>query len=223
MKRVVYTCITGGWDVLWPLKTVARKVAVYDEAPAARGDALSTWERVPLGVAMPETRMASRFPKMMPHMFFEADYSVWTDGHFRWKKDPVGLIDMLGPNDIAFFAHPARSCLYEEADAVLSKPTVDAELVRRQVARYRLDGYPAANGLTANGIVVRRHTSDMRELGFRWWAEMTRWWTMRDQLSLQYVMWQMGIPYTVLPGDVFDNEFASVGKHYCGKARKAKG
>lgn len=48
---------------------------------------------------------------------------------------------------------------------------------------------------------------------------MNEWWKIiatyskRDQLSFNYIMWKLKKNYTVIPGNIRDNEYCEVGKH----------
>ena len=217
MKCIVYSCITGDWDYLKRLDTTCQRILVCDKEPQFEEGALRQWDRVPLAVAVVDNRMASRFPKCMPHLFFETDVSIWVDSHLRWKRDPVCLLDYLGDNDIALFRHSLRDCLYEEATAVVTFKEINRNAARRQMGHYLGRGYPKHNGLFANGVIVRRHTERMKQLGLRWWAELCRWQTGRDQLSFCYVCWKMGIRCSTIPGNILNSDFTEKSKHLAGR------
>src|SRR5262249_39834322 len=66
-----------------------------------------------------------------------------------------------------------------------------------------LDGYPRHAGLTANGVLLRRHSKPIRQLGEQWWREIHQG-SWRDQLSLGYVAWKLGLRYALLDSNCWD-------------------
>jgi hypothetical protein len=213
MRCVVYTCITGGYDILKKVPTSCKCIALTDSPPKAEAGAGQQWKRVAMALQERDVRMASRLPKFLPHQFFRTDVSIWTDGHIRWKRDPKELLEFLGDNDVAMFAHPIRNCLYQEAGEVARIWPAIAKDVRRQMSHYRKEGYPEYAGLKACGVIVRRHTKATEALGNAWWAEWARWRTSRDQLSFAYACWKQGVKCSVIPGNVFKNKFEDVERH----------
>jgi hypothetical protein len=213
MRCVIYTCITGGYDVLKPVPTSSKCILLADTAPKAEKGAAIQWKRVKLAVQEKDVRMSSRLPKFLPHQFFRTDISIWTDGHLRWKRDPAELIKYLGDNDVAMFSHPIRDCLYKEADEVIRIwPNIE-DNVQKQMKHYREEGYPADNGLMACGVIVRKHTKATEAMGNAWWAEWTRWKTSRDQLSFAYACWKHGVKVSIIPGNIFRNDYEDAERH----------
>ena len=213
MRCVVYSCITGAYDILKTVPTSCKCMVWADVPPKAEKGAGAQWKRIKLGVQESNIRMSSRLPKFIPHQFFRTDVSIWTDGHLRWKQDPELLMKYLGENDVAMFSHPIRDCVYKEADEVMRIWPEIGDNVQLQMKHYREEGYPEENGLMACGVIVRRHTKATEALGNAWWAEWTRWKTARDQLSFAYVCWKLGVKVSVIPGNIFKNEYESAERH----------
>jgi len=79
------------------------------------------------------------------------------------------LIDKyLVNSNAAFFDHSKnnldpRNCLYDEANVIFEfgrrngNYKDDPNLIQNQINKYKLEGYPANNGLTTNMIIVRKH------------------------------------------------------------------
>jgi hypothetical protein len=59
---------------------------------------------------------------------------------------------------------------------------------------------PAGFGLWAGGMIARRHSEDIREMGERWTNEIHQW-SFQDQISEPYVLWSLGLRPVTLPGD----------------------
>ncbi|MBM3667968.1 MAG: DUF616 domain-containing protein, partial [Actinobacteria bacterium] len=160
------------------------------------------WEPRPLPAPELPPARAARLPKLLPHRFLEdAEASVWIDANYSVRCDLDRLVsEALNEAEIAFFAHPQRDCVYEEAEACVRLGKDDPELIAAQMARYRAAGYPAHNGLVAAGVVVRRNTLAVRAFCERWWSELEAG-SHRDQLSAPYVVERTGVEYAVLGDD----------------------
>lgn len=153
-----------------------------------------------------DPRLAAKFPKVRPWRYCsdECEYSIWIDASFKivsetFVSDMVGLLIGSG-NDLAQFPHPVRKCIYEEAAVVKRDKKYARNLpIEEQVAFYREEGHPENWGLWATGVMVRKHTLMMLELGNIWMNEISDWTTC-DQISQPYVMNLIGVRPTPIPG-----------------------
>ena len=98
--------------------------------------------------------------------------------------------------------------MYAEADASSVLPRYQGEPVQDQVNEYGKDGHPEHWGLWATGVIARQHTAEMRKLGTAW-AEEIEWWSFQDQLSQPYVLRNLGLRPTSLPGTHFANDWVT--------------
>jgi hypothetical protein len=119
------------------------------------------------------------------------DVSVWMDGSMQVGGRLPGqefvdrCLGALGDDDWSLMRHPWRSCIYDEA--VYSSTLIyryDSAAMMRQHDHYR-DGWahPSHWGLFATGMMVRRHTKAVTELGEAWWWHNLKW-SHQDQISL---------------------------------------
>lgn len=189
-----YTAIFGDKDVLNPTPF---KGVIYTDKPGA----VKGWEyRVTPHLTF-NSRISARQCKTLSHFMFPlSEYSVWTDGHLELLQSPQILVDMfLQDADIAVFKHPARNCVYEEANVckwhVLDTPAKIDSLMNE----YSLNGYPKNNGLIESGVMIRRHTKKIKELNREWWKAILNK-SFRDQLSFNYLCWKLDIKYNIIPG-----------------------
>jgi hypothetical protein len=123
--------------------------------------------------------------KVLTHLFFDVEYSIYLDGNIKLKCEPEDLLAKL-EKDIAVFPNAYHTCLYEEAAYCMFHSLDDPKVIAEQVARYRAEKFPANQGLGSCGIIVRRHTPEINSLCEKWWAEICRGST-RDQISFPYV------------------------------------
>jgi hypothetical protein len=187
MSIVVYTVILNAWDYLRPPEVIdpgARYLAFVDQPLPP----CPPWEQQPAYAPFESVARNSRLPKLLPHLHFDATYSVYHDANFALKRSPEYLIERyLRPKgrEIAMFIHPARKTVEQEANEILKHPEwfphVDMDAVRGQVTRWKHIGAPI--GLWAAGMIIRKHTEDIAAFNLMWWQEFMRGCT-RDQLAL---------------------------------------
>ena len=133
-----------------------------------------------------EPRMNAKIYKVLSHLYDHDEYSIWIDGNAFLKQPMEEYIKLLGGSDIAVFRNPYRNCLYKEAEECSRIGSDDSEVIRKQVERYRKAGFPEDDGLPWCGLIIRRHTDQIKRLNERWWAEICRG-SLRDQISFPYV------------------------------------
>lgn len=167
-------------------------------------------------------RTAKQF-KILPHVYLpkipditdKIEYSLWIDGNVRLKVPMQVLIDKyLKDTDIAFFKHPLRDCIYQEADTCRRLILDDVFTMELQMRDYKKEGYPEHNGLIDGSIILRRHTPQIEKLNDAWWRQIVKY-SRRDQLSFNYVAWKLGIKYTIMDGfnHVYSNEYFESTSH----------
>lgn len=98
--------------------------------------------------------------------------------------------------------HPIRNCLYEEA-RVCKKYRLDyPDVIDKQIAKVEREGYPKNYGLHEGNIILKKHTDIVKEFGSHVWKEIENG-SHRDQLSLDYVAWKLGLKIGKLPSEYF--------------------
>lgn len=176
-------------------------VCVTDDEALHRGDADPRgWTIVYEPRPGERPVVAAKWPKALPADYTAAPASVWLDGSMQ-VASPTFVADLLALADpIAQYAHPQRSCLYDEANVCAGLPKAAGEPIGSQMEHYRGAGMPARWGLWATGVIARRHTRETYAWGLRWLAEIHRW-SVRDQLAHPYVCWRLGLRPATVPGD----------------------
>lgn len=192
-KNVIYTCLTGGYDVLEDPKVVSEdfNYICYTDDDTLTSD---IWEfrKIPDKLSGLTNQLKNRYIKINAHEFFpDYDLSIYIDSNVELKKDVNELLNKYcGDGDVFFYKHPSRKCIYDEMDAVLRIKKDKPENVNPQRERYKKEGYPEKNGLSQNNIIIRRHnTENCKKLMTAWWEELGRG-SYRDQLCLFYVLWK---------------------------------
>ena len=221
---VIYTAIFGGYEGLLPQRQLpgVDYICFSDRPVRAKP---WTVHRVVKPYDDP-TRCARNF-KILPHRYLASyDCSIWIDGNYLVVGDITTLIaDTLENCNMAYFDHKAsmgdaRDCVYDEYAAILQlgnesgKFKDDPEVMRRQIERYRKEGYPARNGLIFSSVLIRRHAADdVIATMNRWWSELSQG-SKRDQLSFNYAAWRESLATSIIHENVRNNRwFFQIGKH----------
>lgn len=164
-----------------------------------------------------DPRFAARMIKVRLQAGVSADqYSLWVDGSIQVEKNPWGIVDAcLRHVDLATFKHPRRACAYDEVEALIGMNHKDnfkdhEHVLREQAARYQRAGMPRHHGLCATGVLLRRHTPAIGRLGEMWAAEIVAG-SIRDQVSLPYCLWRLGVPWAPIGTT---NRFGNYGRPY---------
>lgn len=196
-KAAIYTCITNGYD-----RFEEQKIAMPDcdyfvisdrVVKCSRGT-----ENIHIDEVMPDNiknpRLQNRYCKMHGHTIFkDYEYSIYLDGNVLILQDISGYLDLAGESGVAFYKHEVRDCIYDEGIAVMFLNKADPRQIKMQLREYADSGMPARYGLLYGGAIFRNHKRILgNQIMENWWKEYVKWPT-RDQLSLMYVLWSMGI------------------------------
>lgn len=219
--NIIYTAITGQYDSLKPHPAVGdvRFIAFLDDH---RRQSVEGWEVRSLTLTSTDpVRCAKRYKILAHEVVPEADYSLWVDGSIRIREgfDWDALVDTyLSSHDLALFRHYCRGCAYVEAEVCVLRGLDNRDIIRRQMQGYLVDGYPRDNGLVEASVVLRRHTPSVEVVNTAWWREISIG-SRRDQLSLNYVLWKLGVGYQALPGSLQANVFFERLPHQVSRSR----
>jgi Protein of unknown function (DUF616) len=159
------------------------------------------WQVRVLPAIFADPQRDARRVKLLPHLFVpEYDVSVWIDANCTLLDLTAAAIHgFLGEADIALAPHEAHRCIYEEADAVLALNYDSPIRVERHMAAYRAAGFPERFGLHATMFLIRRHNAPAcRRFDLAWWEQVHRY-SKRDQLSFDFVRWQLRPRVATLP------------------------
>lgn len=196
-KGVVYTVITGDYDVL-------REPEYVDDAfdyicfTNNRKLHSEVWDiRYLENPEELDDARLSRKPKILCHEFLpEYDYSVYVDGKLQIVGDLMEYIKKysLG-SPMLCFPHYVRRCAYEEAEACIEAGKDNYAIIRSQMNEYRQEGYPANNGLIDAACMVRKHGDKILQNVMECWWKEVREKSRRDQLSIGYACWKNDFHY----------------------------
>lgn len=208
-KIAVYTSVFGNYDKIQdPLY-----ISEYCDYYAITDQKLSNnsvWKkyddsRIP-GFANLDNYHKAKYCKMFPHILFpDYDYSIWIDGNILIVADLYPLVDRMTNSYIAMFNNPIHNCIYTEKKFVIYYDYVKNSDITNQINTYKSEGMPAHFGMRECSIIVRQHSNiACQKLMNEWWIQVNKF-TMRDQISLPYVIWKnnMTIEDIQLLGDTW--------------------
>jgi hypothetical protein len=154
-------------------------------------------------------RMQARIPKCFSwQMIPNYDIYIWVDSSMAiTNKDTVKwFLDQLSDEDAAFFKHPDRNTIREEADFIKRKiqeknyyltPRYSNELIDEELKEILSTNYPLNSPLIASTAFVYHNSIDMQDMLKEWWYHISRYHIV-DQLGLPYCLWKYDINYNLI-------------------------
>jgi len=147
-----------------------------------------------------DNRRNSRIQKIMPHKYFDSEFTVYIDANMKLLVSPQELVKkyMTG-YDMAVFAHGVRDCIYDEAMTVAKLKLDDPEVIIEQAKYYEDHEFAKHKGLYQGGFMIRRNNERTQRFNEAWWADYCRF-SRRDQLSLVPALDKSGVILNVIDG-----------------------
>jgi hypothetical protein len=195
--RVVYTAITGRHAKLSPRPRVPDTDFIcYSDVPEEH-EGREDWQIRPIEASADfSPRMRAKFHKMFPPRGYA--WNVWIDGAYVLRADDLAqdFVDDLisqSPSGFGLHRHHERDCIFEEAlhSIALKKCENQVPIIEAQMRCYAQAGHPKSWGLWGGGLMCRDNSPGVAEIMDCWWAELVRW-SWRDQLSLPFVLRELG-------------------------------
>lgn len=203
---IAYTSIYGGYD---PLRPHADHPDVdawlcFTDNPDLQAPG---WETVIEPARYEHPRLSAKWRKCHPP---DAERSIWVDGslHVHNPDYFTMLAGLLDTADMAFFRHPNRDNIRDEAvasHAIAWEKYKDCD-VHGQVNRYEQRKSTGGLGLWASTTFGRNHTPAVLQMGAAWMAHCDLL-TYQDQLSLPVLLDDYGITVAPIPGRLTPNEW----------------
>lgn len=211
-RFVVYSCITGGYDTIQePLfRDQSIDYVLFTDNTEINSQ---HWQirPVPEKLAGMNNIFVNRYIKFHPaELFPEYDYSVYVDGNIVVISDVRNMINRLNDSTgLALHRHSSRRCIYKEAKVCRIARKGDPEKMDAQMKKYREEGMPADFGMFEGNIILSDlKNPESEKLLSAWWDEFKASESMRDQISLPYVIWKSGYKFSdigFLGGSMFKN------------------
>ena len=194
-KVVIYTAVFGGLEKKVPPPTIVSDAEYVCFSDGCVLD--EPWKLRKAQSSEPTSRRDNRKHKLLSHVSLpDAEFTIYIDGNFEIRTPVEEMLGWLGDNDIALSRHPWRGSLYGEA--ITCKRLWPKEPIDAQVKQYREEGCPEEHTLFAGGIIIRRHTEQIKKMNELWWGQLEKF-SCRDQISLPYALWKTGTKCSEIP------------------------
>jgi hypothetical protein len=240
-KKVIYTAIFGDNYFLHDPTIVSKEYdyICFTDSENYQSDVWNIKKVTPL---YSHKGLNNRKYKLLPHRYLsEYDFSIYVDGDLKITEDigvlakdyinsPLSVLDhsLCGVNSTGNLN--ARNCIYEEANFIKwlgdnhPRKTYKDNIttIFNQMERYKLEGYPANNGLARNSLIMRNHNNaEVINVMEKWWVEL-KYNSKRDQLSFPYVCWKENFSYEFIPEDIDNNKWVKLMKKWRNSQNKKK-
>jgi hypothetical protein len=145
--------------------------------------------------------------------FKNYDFVIWHDANIQVKHmEMPNLVKFAVKSNYAFFKHPFRNCIYEEAIKCIKLEKDLPYKLFKQVVKYFRYGVENNIGLYATGLYVKNNQLNNDDFINEWWNE-TLQNSRRDQMSLPYCLKKLKIIPEIISGDIRNNKYSLFGKH----------
>lgn len=205
MRKVIYTCIVGGYDTLPQPSVVDGSFEYVCFSDDIDGGCAGVWQIRPIPYSISDRTRLSRYVKLQPHeVLQDYDVSVWIDAnikivgeefyrHVNEKIESGALMSQV--------PHPQRDCVYEEISKCYQDVRIGFWDALRQKRHLEKEGFPRHFGMMENNLIFRRHNNPVvKRISDGWWKEYLEY-SIRDQLSLMPVCWESGFRPDLLLGE----------------------
>lgn len=216
-KIAVYSALTNSIDTIKSSKWISKNVDyfLFTDKPDKKSNI--GWRVIKIPFLYRDPRRSAKLFKLFPNILFpDYQYSIWIDSNIVILNDLSGIInEYIVKNNkvIALCKHYKRSSVLSEAEECIKTGVESPEKINSQINYYLGQGFPDDLSLTAGGFIVRNHNSSIcQELMNLWWEEIdTR--SIRDQLSLNYVCWKLGVIPSIMPINQHRNNYFKIYPH----------
>lgn len=202
---IVYTCVTGGYDKLRPVRAAEPGVSFvcFTDSPRRIPHG---WHVRPLQSPhrLTNGHDINRYHKMFPHRLFPDNrFSIYLDGNVWFDGKYRGMVQGLQSHGacLGAFRHPKGRGVFEESEMCVRLNKLhrsEVPVLEQQLRCYEGEGFNLSTSITVNNLLARDHChSGFAAAMALWWSQLFEF-TSRDQLSLNYVLWKTGIPWIYL-------------------------
>jgi len=219
MKKVIYTAIFNNYDYLRVPKYINEDfdyVLFLDEKTKIEQKIKdsSFWNiKLIKGISnQREGEIKAKDIKVNPQKYLsEYDQSIYIDGSFIQIGDANEFLNASKKSYI-MCTHPRRQCAYEEATICSRQRLGNMKRLEMQFNKYKLEGFPRNLGLYMGGIIGRKHNKKAIKINNAWWNQISNY-SMRDQLSMPYVLWKTKEKIGTAPYDYGIDKIFKLNQH----------
>jgi len=215
LKIAIYTAVFGGKDVVQePVKYIKNENIDYfliSDNQEIKSKCYKVIYKKPI---YDDITKNARFYKIIGlDLFNEYDYVIWHDANIQIVHNEIlKVLRFVENKGIAFFKHPDRNCIYDEAIKCIQLEKDYPFKILKQILGYYIRGIKNEVGLYETGFFVRNNKFRNKDFTNLWWNEIKNK-SRRDQLSLPYSLNKTNIFPNIIEGTVRDNLYSIFHKH----------
>lgn len=207
-KKVIYTALIGKYDKVRPIKKITGwDYVMFTDQPINDSDLDYGWDIRQADMKVGKNNhFVNRWYKMHPHIVFKNyDESIYLDSNIDIiNYDYIDAkIEYLRQNKITISIpqHLHRDCLYDEGFAILDLEKDTKENIKTTLEFLVKENYPLHNGLYDNSFIYRQHNNKILTEAMEAWWKCINTLSVRDQMSLAYLLWKLNIKCDHFFGD----------------------
>jgi hypothetical protein len=196
-RVAVYTAVIGNYDVIKPAPPLYPEIYSFFLFMDSDNE-YENWKKkeIPEHIRnLSNPILINRYLKMHPYELFpDYDFAVYLDGNIQIISDIRPMLRQVSPaTGLAIHTHSRRNCVYDESKICIRIKKGNRKKINTQMNKYRKEGFPCHWGLFECTMII----CDLKnEIGERilssWWEEFLSAESLRDQLSLPYILWKNG-------------------------------
>jgi hypothetical protein len=195
MKFVVYACVFGGYDwVFPPIKEEGDLdyILITEDAEMQ----VNGWTTRVVDISkFRNSKTANLYYRALFHRIFTGyDYSLYVDGNIRLLGKTKDFFTQFIPSGkaLGLFPHPLRSTVKEEAEVcLLAGKVTEPDRLVEELKFQKAEGFPDNVGLIETTIILKNHHHpDLDPAMSLWWSLYERFGT-RDQIGLPFAIWKV--------------------------------
>lgn len=193
----IYTAVYGKTYRLLPPEVRAPhlRYLCFTDDPANSAEGVETIIVPPVS-EIPE--LAAKWHKWHP----PEGPTLYLDSAYQLLSDPSPWMKCL-TCDLGLCAHALRTCCYYEAKVIEKYRRWEGDKIRHQVWRYHRQKFPENFGLWEGGIIFRTPSKLVESFNVMVWEEICAG-SIRDQLTIPYCLWSLGLRCDTLPSRMPD-------------------
>lgn len=200
-KRIIYTSITGQYDSLKDPSIVSSdwEYICYTNNRSLKS---KIWNII----YDENLNSVKKVREIKINTPFEYDECIWVDGSIKIQCSLNQFVNKYCMKDFTLMKHPHRGCVYEEGRACIKRRKDGEDIINQQLSFYSSQNYPINAGLVATGLMYRKNTKEIKDFCIEWNNQVQQY-SVRDQLSFNYVSAKIGLDYHTIPFAILEKEF----------------
>ncbi len=213
-KKIVYTAIFGNYDEIKEPEYINDDwdyVCFTDN----RNLTSKTFTIKYVNAIFENKTKNARMIKILSHLFLIGyKHSLWIDGNVKLRGRNINeLVDKYKDDYIALHQHEKRQCIYSEAIACIQAAKDNQDIINIQIQEYKTQKMPENIGLVETAEILRNQKHPkVKLLNEKWWDELNRF-SIRDQLSFNYICWKNDLNYRIMGGIQWIDPYFNIYKH----------